>query len=145
MKQSVIATRTILIKNDTIVIDNERKGIQPMLLTKKKLCRLAAPYNEGDMSIGYAESQSMESISSKVILLVDDRQVIILFLNFFQTKVIDHIAYARKDLTNEQLTQGFNGLDVVLRFTVQNKKWRFRILKKIVTLGKMQRELIERL
>ena len=27
----------------------------------------------------------------------------------------------------------------------QNKKWRFRILKKIVTLGKMQRELIERL
>lgn len=116
-----------------------------MLLTKKKLSRLAAPYNEGDMSIGFAESQSIESISSKTILLVNDRQVIILFLNFFQTKVIDHMAYARKDLANEQLNQGFNGLDVVWRFTVQNKKWRFRILKKIVTLGKMQRELIEQL
>ncbi len=36
-----------------------------MLLTKKKLSRLAAPYNEGDMSIGFAESQSIESIAAK--------------------------------------------------------------------------------
>ena len=56
-----------------------------MLLTKKN-SRLAAPYNEGDMSIGFAESQSIESISSKTILLVNDRQVIILFLNFFKQK-----------------------------------------------------------
>ena len=56
-----------------------------MLLTKKTLSP-SGSYNEGDMSIGFAESQSIESISSKTILLVNDRQVIILFLNFFKQK-----------------------------------------------------------
>ena len=40
------------------------------------------------------------------------------------------MAYTRKDLVNEQLSQGFNGLDVVWRFTVQNKNGVFAYQRK---------------
>ena len=55
------------------------------------------------------------------------------------------MAYTRKDLVNEQLSQAVQWVRRcfgVLQSKI--KKWRFRILKKIVTLGKMQRELIDR-
>ncbi|MTD41456.1 hypothetical protein GIX45_23115 [Erwinia sp. CPCC 100877] len=116
-----------------------------MLITKKLIHRLSEPYIKGQMYACYAESQSLDSISSKAVLLMDDQTLIILFLNFFQTKVIHPIEYNREELANYQLKEGFNGLDVVWYFTIKDKSWRFRIMKKIITLGKMQREFIEEL
>jgi hypothetical protein len=116
-----------------------------MLLTKKTVKRLTIPYMNGDMKIAVSTSQSLNSISSKAILLIDDSKLIILFLNFFQTKVIDHIVYQRKAITNSELTNGFLGIDVVWKFTVNNRKWRFRILKKIFPLGDLQRQFIDQI
>jgi hypothetical protein len=114
-----------------------------MLLTKKFIHRLSEPYIEGQMTAGYVESQSMDSISSKAILLINDTTLMILFLNFFQTKVIHQMVFSRKELENEQLKEGFNGLSVVWRFKTKDKNWRFRIMKNILTLGKMQQQFIE--
>jgi heme/copper-type cytochrome/quinol oxidase subunit 2 len=114
-----------------------------MLLTKKLIHRLSEPYIEGQMTAGYVESQSMDSISSKAILLVNDTTLMVLFLNFFQTKVIHQMVFSRKEIENEQLKEGITGLDVVWRFTIKDKKWRFRIVKNILTLGKMQQQFIE--
>ncbi|MCA6774787.1 hypothetical protein [Enterococcus mundtii] len=54
-----------------------------MLITKKWMDRLTGPYRSSGMFRCLAESQSLDSISSKVILLIDETKVTILFLNFF--------------------------------------------------------------
>lgn len=100
-----------------------------MLITKKWMDRLTRPYRSQGMVRCLAESQSMDSISSKVILLINEKNVTILFLNFFQTKVIDHLTYERAEIEKEDVALG-GGLSVVWRFSAGGKKWRFRIIKK---------------
>ncbi|MDB7100764.1 hypothetical protein [Enterococcus mundtii] len=115
-----------------------------MLITKKWMDRLTSPYRTSGMFRCLAESQSLDSISSKVILLIDETKVTILFLNFFQTKVIDHLTYERAAIEEEQVTLG-GGLSVIWRFSTGSKHWRFRIIKKIIPLGDEQREFLMQL
>lgn len=115
-----------------------------MIITKKWLDRLTRPYRSPGMFRCFAESQSMDSVSSKAILLIDETKVTILFLNFFQTKVIDHLTYERTVIEEEQVALG-GGLSVVWRFSAGRKHWRFRIMKKIIPLGDEQREFLMQL
>lgn len=116
-----------------------------MIITKKMMYRLSQPYIEQEMSACYAESQSLASTSSKVILLLNDTKLIILFLNFTSSKVIHKIDYNREELVNKKIKNGASFLDVVWSFSVENTAWRFRIMKKIVTLDKMQMNFINKL
>lgn len=64
----------------------EREAL--MLITKKWMDRLTGPYRSSGMFRCLAESQSLDSISSKVILLIDETKVTILFLNFFKRRLL---------------------------------------------------------
>lgn len=119
-------------------------GDKYMIITKKMMYRLSKPYIEQEMSACYAESQSLASTSSKVILLLNDTKLIILFLNFTSSKVIHKIDYNREELVNKKIKNGAF-LDIVWSFSVENTAWRFRIMKKIVTLDKMQMNFINKL
>lgn len=59
-----------------------------MLITKKWMDRLTGPYRSSGMFRCLAESQSLDSISSKVILLIDETKVTILFLNFLKRRLL---------------------------------------------------------
>lgn len=79
-----------------------------IFLTKRNLMSLAKYEMSQEMFFCYAESQSISGTTSKVILLIDDKKLIILFLNFFLTKIIDKVCYDREKLKIRKLRMGYS-------------------------------------
>ncbi|WP_288624007.1 hypothetical protein [uncultured Streptococcus sp.] len=115
-----------------------------IFLTKRNLMSLAKYEMSQEMFFCYAESQSISGTTSKVILLIDDKKLIILFLNFFLTKIIDKVCYDREKIENQKIKNGLF-LDVIWSFSVGNSKWRFRILRKILLLKNTQGQFIDKI
>lgn len=116
-----------------------------MIITKKWVKRLLADYPEQAETYGYATSQTLTSPSSKVILVLSGTQLIIYYLNFFQTKVYTREVVELARLTESDLRLGIIGSDYVWQIKSGEQTWRFRILRKIIPLGKQQGELIHAL
>lgn len=114
-----------------------------MLFIHKKLIRkLTTPYIEANTQICYAQSQSFASYSSKTILLLNHDKLIILFLNFFSSKVIHTLEIPVTDLQEQNYNTG-SLLDALWSFQSNGQRWRFRIIKKILPLGTMQQDFLD--
>lgn len=113
-----------------------------LFITKKSIDRLAASYKEPDMFTCYANSQSFSSTTSRAILLINYNKLTILFLNLFSTKVVHKVEFDVADLQKHKYKSG-DPLASVWSFTTEGKSWRFRIVKKILTLGSMQGDFLK--
>ncbi len=113
-----------------------------LFITKRNLNRLAQPYRESDMLLAYATPQHIFARSSRAILLVNEDKLIVLFLNLFSTRVLQQVELKIADLQEPELKFGV-GLASVLSFHAVGGKWRFQIMRTILTLGSMQGEFLD--
>ncbi|WP_342572014.1 hypothetical protein MKY85_05385 [Paenibacillus sp. FSL R5-0749] len=112
-----------------------------LLITRKSIYRLVQPYREPDMLACYAISQTISSPTSKAILLINRDRLKVLFLNVFSSKVVEIIDFALDDLKNQKLKSGM-GLSAMWSFQLNGTHWRFSMIKKMLTLGSMQGDLL---
>ncbi|UQZ36682.1 hypothetical protein C2I18_26000 [Paenibacillus sp. PK3_47] len=113
-----------------------------IFITKKNIHKLIEPYRESDMLVCYSTPQSFSAYSSRAILLINNRKVIILFLNLFSTKVIQKVEFEAAELEEQNYNPGYAS-SAIWSFKIKGEKWKFRIIKKILTLGSMQREFLD--
>ncbi len=113
-----------------------------LFIHKKLIQRLAAPYQESSMQIGYAKAQSLSATTNQAILLMNEEKIVILFLNFFITKVVHKVEFSAADLLDSKL-RFEQGLSVSWSFNVQGQRWRFQIMKQILPLGTMQGDFLD--
>lgn len=113
-----------------------------LFIHKKLINKLTTPYIEPNMQVCYAQSQSFASYSSKTILLLNHDKLMILFLNFFSSKVVHTLEIPITDLQEQKYDRG-NLLDALWSFHSNGQRWRFRIIKKILPLGTMQQDFLD--
>lgn len=107
-----------------------------MLYTRKNLNQLTQEFPLPEYVRCIATSQSFASPSSHVVILLNDTQLVLVFLNFFQTRVIATKIYPRTTLSNNQF-RSF-GIQVKWTVTCDKTSYRFLIPKTVLTLGKEQ-------
>ena len=112
-----------------------------LFIHKKLIHRLADPYQESPMHICYAKAQSLSATTSQAILLMNEEKVVILFLNFFITKVVHVVEFSTSDLLDSKL-RFEQGLSVSWSFHAKRQQWRFQIMKNILPLGSMQDDFL---
>ncbi len=112
-----------------------------LFITKKLIDKLAEPHRESDMLICYSTPQSFSAYTSRAILLLNNDRIIILFLNLFSTKVVQKVEYEVADLQEQKYHSGHLS-SAIWSFKIKGKHSRFRIIKKILTLGSMQRDFL---
>lgn len=114
-----------------------------MFMTKSTLSALSRDYPHAQFQRAFATSQSLSGPSSRVILLSDGQHLILLFLNFLQTKVIAKKSYLLSECHHYQIHH--LGITLFWSFDVGMAHYRFKLVKKILTLGNWQREFIEKI
>lgn len=114
-----------------------------MFVTKSKLLSLTKDYPVSQFQRAIAISQSFSGPSSHVILLSDGYQLTLLFLNFFQTKVIATKSYLLSECHHQRFKHV--GITLFWSFDVKMAHYRFKIVKKILTLGDWQEEFIKKI
>ncbi|MEK5259816.1 MULTISPECIES: hypothetical protein [Paenibacillus] len=112
-----------------------------LFITKKTINKLAEPYRESDMLVCYSTPQSFSAYTSRAILLLNNDRIIILFLNLFSTKVVQKVEYEVADLQEQKYHSGHLS-SAIWSFKIKGQHCRFRIIKKILTLGSMQRDFL---
>ncbi len=112
-----------------------------IFITKKLIYSLAEPHREPGMLVCYATPQGFSAITSRAILLINDNRMIVLFLNLFSTKVVQKIEFEIADIQNQKY-HSKTPLTALWSFKIMDRIWKFRISKKIVTLGSMQSEFL---
>lgn len=112
-----------------------------LFIKKNTINRLAEQYKEPDMFTCYAMSQSFASVTSRAILLMNHKKIIVLFLNAFSSRVVQKIEFPFDGLENSKLRYGIL-LSAIWSFDFKGDKWRFSIIKKIMTLGTMQGDFL---
>lgn len=113
-----------------------------LCIHKKLINRLAEPHKEPGMVCCYAQSQSMASITSRAILLMNHDTLKVLFLNFFSTKVVHTVQWNIADLSRHSFRAGIQ-LASVWSFDAGGQHWRFQIMKVILPLGSMQGDFLD--
>lgn len=113
-----------------------------LFITKKSTNRLTEAHIEPGMFASYATPQGFSAVTSRAILLINDNKLIVLFLNLFSTKVVQKIEFRLADLQEQTYNSSIDPLSAVWSFNHQGQRWKFRILKKILTLGSMQDEFL---
>ena len=116
-----------------------------MFISKTMIDDLSAPFRNEKSVICYAKSQTLSGPSDKVILIMDDKVLTLLFLNITVSKVIHTQEIKLIDISHEKITEPLLSLDISWHFYEDKSKWRFRIMKKIVTLGNWQVQFINEL
>ena len=116
-----------------------------MIISNNVITNFASPYVNSDSVICFAKSQTLAGASDKVILIKDHSKLHMLFLNFTLSKVIQHVEVSLDVISDVNISNNPFSLDLVWSFRRGENKWRFRMMKKIMTLGNMQKELIDRL
>lgn len=119
-----------------------RKVIMMFLINKKLINKLAAPYQEPTMQVCYATPQHFSAYSSKAVLLLNEEKLIVLFLNFFSSKVIHKVELSMADMQEHRYNKGLS-LASTWSFQSNGQTWRFQMLKKIIPLGKMQQKFLD--
>ncbi|MEX3746834.1 MULTISPECIES: hypothetical protein [Lysinibacillus] len=114
-----------------------------MIISKSMIDGFSRTYVKENSVVCYAESQTLSGASNKAILILNDSTLHILFLNITLSKVIQHTELSLREIQNSKLKKNSFFLSSVWSFRVNQNKWRFRIMKKIVTLGNMQSEFIK--
>jgi len=112
------------------------------LINKKLIYKLIEPYQESNMQICYATPQHFSAYSSKAVLLLNQDKLIVLFLNFFSSKVIHTVELSIADMQEHHYNKGMS-LASIWSFQSDGHSWRFSILKKLIPLGKMQQEFLD--
>ncbi len=112
-----------------------------IFITKKLLNRLTQTHREPNMLICYSTPQSWSAKTSRAILLINEDKLIILFLNFFSTKVIHKVEFQTAELQDQTYHSG-TLLSATWSFHVQGRRWKFMIPRKILTLGSMQSDFL---
>lgn len=113
-----------------------------LFITKKSTNRIIEAHIEPGMFVCYATPQGFSAVTSRAILLINDNKLIVLFLNLFSTKVVQKIEFRLTDLQEHTYNSSIDPLTAVWSFNYQGQRWKFRILKKILTLGSMQGEFL---
>lgn len=116
-----------------------------MIISKNVIKILSAPYIDPESVMCFAKSQTASGASDRVILIKNESKLHILFLNVTLSKVIQHIELSLDEITDAKISSNHFSLDIVWSFHNGKRNWRFRILKKIITLGNMQKEFINQL
>lgn len=112
-----------------------------IFITKKTIAQLTEPYRESDMVVCYSTPQSFSAYSSRAILLMNNDRVIILFLNLFSSKVVQKVEFESADLQEQKYNPGLSS--AIWSFKIKGQNWKFRIIKKILTLGSMQGDFLD--
>jgi hypothetical protein len=110
-------------------------------ITQKTINGLATQHKEPDMLTCYAVSQSLSSVTSRAILLINNSKVVILFLNVFSSKVVKKVEFNLTKLQQQKLKSGVL-FSAIWSFDVNGAHWRFSIIKKMLTLGSMQGDFL---
>lgn len=113
-----------------------------LFIHKKLINKLTAPYAEQDMLTCYATAESLSAYTSRAILLVDHNKLVMLFLNFFSSKVVHTIEFEISELQSHRYKNG-SFLSVVWSFQSRGQTWRFRMVRKMLTLGTMQGDFLD--
>lgn len=113
-----------------------------LFITKKTTAKLTEAHIDPGMCACYATPQGFSAVTSRAILLINDNKLIILFLNMFSTKVVRKVELRIADLQEQTYNSSIDPLTAVWSFNHQGQRWKFRILKKILTLGSMQGEFL---
>ena len=116
-----------------------------MFISKELIDNFSKAYRNEQSVVCYAGSQSFGGPSNKVIMVMDEEILYLIFLNVTLTKVIHVTEIKRDSLSEESIKNSGFSLSVTWRFKVSHTKWRFIIMKKILTLGDMQREFIDKI
>ena len=112
-----------------------------IFITKKLLDRLTRSHREPNMFMCYSTPQSLSAKTSRAILLINEDTLIILFLNFFSTKVVHKVEFRTAELQDQKYHSG-TLLSATWSFHVHGRRWKFMISKKILTLGSMQSDFL---
>lgn len=112
-----------------------------IFITKKLLDRLTQSHREPNMYICYSTPQSLSAKTSRAILLINEDKLMILFLNFFSTKVVHKVEYQTAELQDQKFHSG-TLLSATWSFHVHGQRCRFMITRKILTLGSMQSDFL---
>lgn len=112
-----------------------------LFITKKSLESLAESHREPDMLLCYATPQGFSAITNRAILLINDNQMIVLFLNLFSTKIVHKLVFEVTEIRDQKYSTK-DPLTDLWSFKLKGQAWKFRIPIKILTLGSMQREFL---
>ncbi|WP_410771676.1 hypothetical protein [Fontibacillus sp. BL9] len=112
-----------------------------IFINKKLIDRLTESHREPDMLVCYATLQGFSAITSRAILLINDSRIIVLFLNLFSSKVVHKVEIEVADIQNQKY-HSRTPLTALWSLNIKGQHWKFRITKKIVTLGSMQSEFL---
>lgn len=112
-----------------------------IFITKKLLNRLTQTHREPNMFICYSTPQSLSAKTSRAILLINEDKLMILFLNFFSTKVVHNVESQTAELQDQTYHSG-TLFSATWSFHVQGQRWKFMIPRKILTLGSMQSDFL---
>ncbi|MBP1310378.1 hypothetical protein JOD82_003475 [Paenibacillus sp. 1182] len=112
-----------------------------IFINKKTINKLTESHREPNMLICYSTPQSLSAWSSRAILLLNNDEIIILFLNLFSTKVVQKVEFEVADL-QEQKYHSIYLSSAIWSFNSKGQHWRFKIIKKIIPLGSMQRDFL---
>lgn len=113
-----------------------------MLISKSMINHFTRSFSDEDTVICYADSQTLSGASNKAILIMNHSTLHILFFNVTLSKVIQQVELSFTDFHDETFSNNPFALSSTWSFYIGKSKWRFRIMKKILTLGDMQKEFI---
>ncbi|MGL5686451.1 MAG: hypothetical protein ACRCXQ_11725 [Vagococcus fluvialis] len=116
-----------------------------MLISKSMINHFTRSFSDEDTVICYADSQTLSGASNKAILIMNHSTLHILFFNVNLSKVIQQVELSFTDFHDETFSNNPFALSSTWSFYTGKSKWRFRIMKKILTLGDMQKEFIIRI
>ncbi|AIQ68476.1 hypothetical protein PGRAT_13265 [Paenibacillus graminis] len=112
-----------------------------IFINKKTIDKLTESHKESDMLSCYSTPQSLSACTSRAIILLNNDRIILLFLNLFSSKVVQKVEFEVAELQEQKYHSGYLS-SAIWSFNVRGQHWKFRIIKKILPLGSMQRDFL---
>ena len=113
-----------------------------LLIRLHTLEALFQEHGKPDMHYCFAQARGMSAPTNQALLMVNEQQVLLLFISKLQNKVVQKLVFDKNELSDSHLTAGML-LDDCWTFNGRNQRWSFRIPRRILTLGTLQKGFLD--